>query len=108
MIDLQNIADNLGFELDDVQMLMEMFLENANQSLEELNRAIEAKDFFEIKNASHAIKGSSANLMLEDITSISSTIEELAQKKSDANYKKLSFELKNRLSTLEEMKVSIC
>jgi HPt (histidine-containing phosphotransfer) domain-containing protein len=107
-MNLQYIADSLGFDLEDVTMLMDMFLENANQSLEDLNKAIETKNFLEIKNASHAIKGSSANLMLDNITSISSQIEESAKKESDINYKKLSIELKNRLKTLEEMKEPIC
>ena len=107
-MNLQYIADSLGFDLEDVTMLIDMFLENANQSLEDLNKAIETKNFLEIKNASHAIKGSSANLMLDNITSISSQIEESAKKESDINYKKLSIELKNRLKTLEEMKEPIC
>jgi HPt (histidine-containing phosphotransfer) domain-containing protein len=107
-MNLQYIADSLGFELEDVVMLMDMFLENAKQSLEDLNKAIDTGDHAGIKNASHAIKGSSANLMLEDITSIASDIEELAKKESDANYLELSNILKQRISTLEEIKEPIC
>jgi len=107
-MNLQYIADSLGFDLEDVEMLMEMFLENANQSLEELNIAIQSDDYAGMKNASHAIKGSSANLMLDDITSIASKIEESAKKESAANYMELSTILKERLKTLEEIKEPIC
>jgi len=107
-MNLEYIAESLGFDLEDVQMLMDMFLQNANQSLEELNQAVETGNYEDIKNASHAIKGSSANLMLNDITAIASEIEELAKSESDANYKELSMNLKNKLKILEELKEPIC
>ena len=40
-LDLQKIADELDFDLEDVEMLLEVFLEGANDSMNELKSAIE-------------------------------------------------------------------
>jgi HPt (histidine-containing phosphotransfer) domain-containing protein len=101
-MDLQLIADHLEFDIEDVQMLVDMFLENAYQSLDDLNQAIQDSNYDGIKNASHAIKGSSANLLLEDITTLASKIEEFAKNRSNIDYEKLVKELKYRVVSLEE------
>ena len=74
-INLQQIADNLGFELSDVEMLIDMFIEASNDSLDQMKTAIQENNFDDIVATSHAIKGSAANIMLDDIANLAQEIE---------------------------------
>jgi len=85
-LDIQKIADELDFDLEDVEMLLEVFLEGAEESLENLKNAIDTNDFDEIFNTAHAIKGSSANLTLMDISNLAKDIETNAREKNAINY----------------------
>ncbi len=102
MINLQQIADKLDFDIDDVSMLMEIFLDNASESLEIFNAALRTNNYEQIKNATHAIAGSASNLMLEDITNIAKRIELLAKKEKNVDYKSLYLELKYELDLLTQ------
>jgi HPt (histidine-containing phosphotransfer) domain-containing protein len=82
-IDLQKIADALDFDLEDVEMLIEVFLESTEESLGLLKTAIQNNDLEEIFKSAHAIKGSSANLTLVNISNIAKEIEKDAR---DGNY----------------------
>lgn len=92
-IDLQNIADQLGFDVEDVKMIMDSFYDNAKISLQEMKIAIEANNFENIQNTSHAIKGSALNLLLNNIAKIAQNIEHNAIKKNKINYFKNYTEL---------------
>jgi HPt (histidine-containing phosphotransfer) domain-containing protein len=85
-INLQQIADNLGFELSDIEMLINMFIEASNDSLDQMQTAIQSNNFDDIVAAAHAIKGSAANIMLEDITNLAKDIELSSHDKLDIDY----------------------
>lgn len=85
-LDLQKIADELDFDLEDVEMLVEVFIESAEESLIELKEAIDSNDYDNIFKAAHAIKGSSANLTLMNISDVAKNIELQAREKNDADY----------------------
>ena len=85
-IDLQKIADELDFDLEDVEMLMEVFIESAEESLVSLKKAIDIVDYENIFMSAHSIKGSSANLMLNDISTLAKEIEFSAHKLIDIDY----------------------
>ncbi len=102
MINLEKVAQQLGFELQEVQMLLEMFQETATQSMQTLESAIEAKDFEIIKQEAHSIKGSAANLMLDDIFNISKELEDSAKDRLDINYKRIYSMLETHLESLRE------
>ncbi len=102
MINLEKIARQLGFEMQEVQMLLEMFLETASLSMQSLEDAINAKDFESIKQEAHSLKGSAANLMLDDIFNISKELEDAAKDKLDINYKRIYSLLETQLNSLKE------
>jgi len=85
-IDLQKIADELEFDLEDVEMLLEVFIESADESLELLQNGIQNNDYDTIFKAAHAIKGSAANLTLDDISQVAKTLESEARNSTDFNY----------------------
>ena len=95
-VDLQKIADELDFDLEDIEMLMEVFLESAEESLQTLKGAIDSNDLETIYSSAHAIKGSSANLTLNEISVIAKDIESNAREKNSFDY----LEYYNRLERL--------
>jgi HPt (histidine-containing phosphotransfer) domain-containing protein len=101
MIDLNLIAEKLEFDIEDVEMLLNMFIDDALLSLALADKAIETEDFEQMKNIAHGIKGSASNLMIEDITQSAYEIEQLAKDKKSADYKTLFGTLKNQIELLE-------
>lgn len=93
-LDLQQIAEKLEFDLEDVEMLIEVFIESASESLDSLSQAIANKDFDSILLAAHSIKGSAANLTLVEISELAKTIELNAREKNLIEYSTLHDELK--------------
>jgi len=93
-IDLQKIAEGLDFDLEDVEMLIEVFLESAKENLQILKVAINSGDMEATFKSAHAIKGSAANLTLNEISDIAKEIEQNARKEYtidyQGEYKKLS------------------
>ena len=102
---MQDIADILEFDLEDVEMLVDMFLTDANVSLENIEHIIDSNDFEQIKNIAHSIKGSASNLMLEEIREVALEIEDLAKSQTSANYNALFQKLQLELKTIEAIKV---
>lgn len=85
-LDLQKIADELEFDLEDVKMLIEVFIESVEESLTNLKEAITQDDFEMIYQSAHAIKGSAANLTLMDISELAKAIELEAKSKNKIDY----------------------
>ncbi len=91
-IDLQEIAEELDFDLEDVEDLIEVFLESSKESLEQLKTAIKNNDKAAMILPSHAIKGSAANLTLMEISSLAQDIELSAKEDKEISYSE-KFEL---------------
>jgi HPt (histidine-containing phosphotransfer) domain-containing protein len=98
-IDLQKIADKLDFDLEDIEMLLEVFIESAKESLEILKDAIDINNMEAISSSAHAIKGSAANLTLNEISDIAKEMEHNAREKNSidylSHYEKLNLLLKD-------------
>ncbi len=105
-MNMQQIADTLEFDLEDVEMLVDMFLTDTKESIESVASAIESNDFEQMKNSAHGIKGSALNLMFEDIAKIALEIEQLAKTESLADYHALFKKLEFELTSIEEIKVA--
>ena len=100
-IDVQKIADELDFDFSDVEMLLEVFIETAKETLISLDKAILENDFENMFMLSHAIKGSAANLLLEDIVKLAKEIECESKEKKHINYKELYKRLLNEVEKLK-------
>ncbi|MEA1917484.1 MAG: Hpt domain-containing protein [Campylobacterota bacterium] len=101
MLDLQKIADELDFDLEDVEMLMEVFLKSVDENLKTVQDGVESSDFDAIFESAHAIKGSASNLTLMNISDIAKDIEHNAREKVSINYEEKFLELKK---LIEEIK----
>ncbi|OQX74102.1 MAG: hypothetical protein B6D59_03475 [Campylobacteraceae bacterium 4484_4] len=100
MTRLEKIARELEFDIEDVQMLLSMFNENAQESLTQISTAIMHHDLPTIQNAAHAIKGSAANLTLSEISEKAKEIEVSAKAGEERDYLELYQQLQ---SLIEEM-----
>ncbi len=101
-IDLQKIADELDFDLEDIEMLMEVFLETAHESLENLKIAIDTNNYENIFQSAHALKGSAANLTLMDISNLAKEIEHEARESNSINYQEKFSILENMILNLQD------
>ena len=84
-IDIEEMAQKLEFDKEDVEMLLEAFYEGAVENLEILDNAIDEKNYEAIAQAAHSIKGSAANLLLDEIALLAKEIE-LSAKSQDSSY----------------------
>ena len=101
-ISLEDIASELDFELEDVQMLLEVFLEGAKESLALLRSAIDENNLEEIYKSAHAIKGSAGNLTLNEIADLAKEIETSAKEEKEIDYAGKFEALKKSISKIEE------
>ena len=100
-IDLQKIADELDFDLEDVEMLLGIFLEGAEESMNSLKTAIDTNDLEQIFQSAHAIKGSSANLTLANISDLAKDMETEARAGNNINYLEKFEILKELISNIQ-------
>lgn len=78
-MDVKGLADNLGLEEEEYLELLELFLETTESNLEKLRVGIDRGNTEEVVASSHSIKGSSANLGLEEISEAAKGVEEKAR-----------------------------
>ena len=103
MLDIKTLAEELDFDIEDVYILVELFVENAQVSLANIEEAINHHNMEEIRNEAHAIKGSAANLMLTDIQSIARDMENAAGEKQKINYFLFYSQLEEKIEQLNEV-----
>jgi len=84
-VDTKEIASVLGISEAHIPMLVGSFLDESKSILENLFAGVEANDFTEITLHGHSIKGSAANLRLNDISELAKSIE-MAGKAEDASF----------------------
>lgn len=99
-IDVDILCNKLNFDKEDVAMLLDVFVECSQESLYKLSNAIRLNDFNLIYKASHAIKGSASNLLLEEIALLAKEIEYNAKNSADFDYVQKSKELEELIISL--------
>lgn len=63
---------------DDFTTLLDVYQNDTSHRLAEIENAFKVKDFNKIRQLSHAMKSSSANIGAEEVSSIAATIENAA------------------------------
>lgn len=101
-IDVESIARELDFDVEDVEMLLEAFLESCAELLPQLDKAIQSNDLEEIFKAGHSIKGIASNLLLSDISQIAKEMEGAARDGENIDYKSRYDTLKSLIDSIEE------
>lgn len=84
-VDAQKLTKELMLSMDELVMLLELFVKKMQQVIPELQEAIKTKDYHTIALKAHNIKGSSGNFRLEFLQKIASEME-LKAKQEDSEY----------------------
>lgn len=100
MLNLQKIADELDFDLEDVELLMESFFKNIDKLMLPLKDAIDKNEFEQIFKSAHAIKGSAGNLTLMNISNMAKDIELAAMKNERIDYNAMFDKLENLIKDI--------
>jgi HPt (histidine-containing phosphotransfer) domain-containing protein len=100
IINIQKIANELEFEIEDVKMLIGVFLDSAKENLEKIESAIEQNDYETIFKSAHSIKGSSANFTLDDISQLAKEMEVNARNQQEIDYHEMYCELKKMIDSI--------
>ncbi len=79
ILDLPEVLERVQDDWELLLELIEIFLEDCPQKLLALKSAAENKDFNQIKEVSHALKGSSANLAAKRINALFIQIENMGK-----------------------------
>ncbi len=99
-VDLQKIANELDFDLEDIKILLEVFLNSAKNSLNKMEKAIKANNNEDIFYCAHDIKGSSLNLRLTNISNLSKEIETIAKNNENIDYQSKYENLKQIITNI--------
>lgn len=81
-MDIKELAENIGLDEDEYLELLELFLETTESNLNKLKSGVDASDAQQVVEASHTIKGSAANLGLEEIAEVAKGVEHNARQSS--------------------------
>lgn len=98
-IKIEAIADKLNFSIENTHKILDIFYESSNTILNNLETSINTKDFDKIYRNAHSIKGSSSNLLFNEVYSIAKDIEKSAQQKSDYPYLEKVNEMRTIIKT---------
>lgn len=78
-MDLNKMADVLGLDVEDIQELLDLFVETTRVDLEELKEALKVKDAARVHSKTHSIKGASGNLGLSGFYKLAKKADDLAR-----------------------------
>ncbi len=102
-IDIEKLSQELGFEMEDFMMLLELFSETSQSSLAQIEDALESNDYATIIKEVHSIKGSSANLALADIVNIARELEIYAHQQREDRIRTLLRDLEAMIEKVTEV-----
>lgn len=98
---IKSICDNLGLDVETAQMLLDDFMENWIDFKKDLLKAIEDKNYLEIKSISHSLKGASGSLQLNDVYLACKGLEYIAMEKAEnediSTYREIFNEIKIKI-----------
>lgn len=76
-IDLERIHDATGGDAEFLAELVDIFLDDAVERLEEIRHAVAAEDETEIRKTAHKLKGSSANMGATGLMRLAKSLEDM-------------------------------
>lgn len=82
-INSEEMAAKIGLNVKHIPILVESFTDESKQIIEALEVAIEQKNYEEIGNTAHFIKGSSGNLKFDEMYELAKEMELSAKAKTD-------------------------
>ena len=76
---LEEVADELMIELEDLKEVLEVYFEEADGILSECETALEASDVDSLNKLLHTFKGSAANFRMSNLSALALSLEKAAK-----------------------------
>ena len=77
-MNFQELAGNLGLEVDEYRELIELFIDTGTADFQKIQDGMADKDADQVMRSAHTIKGAAGNLGLMDVSETAKVIEENA------------------------------
>ncbi len=103
MMNIKELAENLGLEEDEYLEILELFIDTGMADIEKLRSALKEGNAEEAAQAAHSLKGASGNLGLMDIYDVALKSEEAARNNSLDGLAESVQTLKEKLNSLAEI-----
>jgi len=101
-IDAEEMAAKIGLNAKHIPILVQSFIEESTQIIASLEAAIAQKDYSEIGNTAHSIKGSAGNLKFDAMYELAKEVELSAKaNKEDYPYEAACTSLKNAILSIK-------
>ena len=99
---LKTVEANLSLDKETILPLLKSFIGDLKASLKTLEAALRTKDYEQVVNITHKLRGTSASFSLDTIVSILKTIEQEAKNKQMSAYEEKLQAIKDTINLLEE------
>ena len=101
-LDAAKLTKELMLTRDELVLLLTLFLQKMQKTLQELKSAIDARDYKHIALKAHSIKGSSGNFRIEDLLRNATEMEQMAKlKNSEYDYNATYEKIKLRIASIK-------
>ena len=101
-IDAEEMAAKIGLNARHIPILVQSFIDEGTQIITSLEAAIAQKDYTEIGNTAHSIKGSAGNLKFDEMYELAKKLELTAKAaKEDYPYEAACLSLKNAILSIK-------
>lgn len=77
-MEIQNLAENVGLDVEDYNELFELYMQTTSSDLEQLKSALDVGDAEKAHERAHSIKGASGNLGLTELYEAARAIDDRA------------------------------
>ena len=105
------VTDNSGFNLaelqtmfgskDDVDLLLNEFINSSKIDITQLNNALQAGDFLQLAEVAHRLKGAAQMMLANNLSSLASRLEEAAKRHQQPQCETLYQQLNDCFNTLK-------
>lgn len=104
VITIESLASKKGYDAEDIEVILDMFLNSIDIKIEELHEATKNSDYQLLFNTAHTIKGSSGNIGLDDIFNVSESIEINARENNEYEYEDAIHKLEELIEEVKMIK----
>jgi HPt (histidine-containing phosphotransfer) domain-containing protein len=100
-MNFQELADNLGLEVDEYRELIELFIDTGSADFQKIQEALAGGNSDQVMRSAHTIKGAAGNLGLMDVSETARSIEDCASKNQLGNISTAVQILKTQFEAIE-------
>ena len=77
-MNFQELAENLGLEVDEYRELIDLFVDTGANDFKNIQEGMANSDLDQVMRSAHTIKGAAANLGLDEVSKTAGVIEKNA------------------------------